>query len=64
MIRSSLPPSLAVIGLGGRAGRHWGGLKMPLLHVIRDFGRWLRWITLIIVATAVLQAAVNALPVF
>jgi hypothetical protein len=37
---------------------------MPLLHVIRDFGRWLLWITLIIVATAVLQAAANALPVF
>jgi hypothetical protein len=35
---------------------------MPLLHVIRDFGRWLRWISLI-VATAALQAAANALPV-
>jgi len=37
---------------------------MPLLHVMRDFGRWLRWISLIIAATAVLQAAANALPIF
>ena len=41
-----------------------GRLTMPLLHVMRDFGRWLRWITLIIAATAVLQAAANALPIF
>jgi hypothetical protein len=64
MIWSSLPPRLPLIGLRGRAGRHWGGFEMPLLHVMRDFGRWLRWITLIIAATAVLQAAANALPVF
>ena len=36
---------------------------MPLLHVIRDFGRWLGWISLIVAATAALQAAANALPV-
>jgi len=36
---------------------------MPLLHVMRDFGRWLRWISLIVAATAALQAAANALPI-
>jgi hypothetical protein len=36
---------------------------MPLRHVIRDFGRWLRWISLIVAATAALQAAANAFPV-
>ena len=35
---------------------------MPVLHVIRDFGRWLRWISLVVAATAALQAAANALP--
>jgi hypothetical protein len=35
---------------------------MPVLPVIRDFGRWLRWISLVVAATAALQAAANALP--
>ena len=35
---------------------------MPVLHVMRDFGRWLRWISLIVAATVVLQAASRALP--
>lgn len=35
---------------------------MPVIHVIRDFGRWFGWISLIAAATAALDAAAHALP--
>jgi len=41
-------------------GRHWAGGAVPVIQVIRDFGRWFRWISLVIAANAAFQAAAVA----